>query len=194
MPAIRFYYSDTIHDFLDRCTDEIIGKMVQASAHDLNDETTDSWVCEIEVLKDVLALYRDRGSVFFEYNIPRMGRRADVMALIAKGLNVPAAKVYGVATFYAHFTLEPKGKHIIRCCDGTACHVKGSTAIMDALRADLGLTENQRTTKDGNFTLEIVSCLGACGLAPVVVLDEHVHGQCNSKEAVEIIKAVAQEN
>ena len=57
----------------------------------------------------------------------------DVMALIAKGLNVPAAKVYGVATFYAHFTLEPKGKHIIRCCDGTACHVKGSTAIMDAL-------------------------------------------------------------
>ena len=64
MPAIRFYYSDTIHDFLDRCTDEIIGKMVQASAHDLNDETTDSWVCEIEVLKDVLALYRDRGSFF----------------------------------------------------------------------------------------------------------------------------------
>ena len=118
----------------------------------------------------------------------------DVMALIAKGLNVPAAKVYGVATFYAHFTLEPKGKHIIRCCDGTACHVKGSTAIMDVLRADLGLAENQRTTKDGNFTLEIVSCLGACGLAPVVVLDEHVHGQCNSKEAVEIIKAVAQEN
>ena len=82
MPAIRFYYSDTIHDFLDRCTDEIIGKMVQASAHDLNDETTDSWVCEIEVLKDVLAPYRDRGSVFFEYNIPRMGRRADVIALI----------------------------------------------------------------------------------------------------------------
>lgn len=82
MPAIRFYYSDTIHDFLDRCTDEIIGKMAQASAHDLNDETTDSWVCEIEVLKDVLAPYRDRGSVFFEYNIPRMGRRADVIALI----------------------------------------------------------------------------------------------------------------
>lgn len=82
MPAIRFYYSDTIHDFLDRCTDEIIGKMAQASAHDLNEETTDSWVCEIEVLKDVLAPYRDRGSVFFEYNIPRMGRRADVIALI----------------------------------------------------------------------------------------------------------------
>lgn len=82
MPAIRFYYSDTIHDFLDRCTDEIIGKMAQASAYDLNEETTDSWVCEIEVLKDVLAPYRDRGSVFFEYNIPRMGRRADVIALI----------------------------------------------------------------------------------------------------------------
>lgn len=118
----------------------------------------------------------------------------DVMALIAKGLNVPASKVYGVATFYAHFTLEPKGRHIIRCCDGTACHVKGSTAIMDALRSNLGLSEAQRTTKDGKFTLEIVSCLGACGLAPVVVVDEHVHGQCNSKEAIEIVKAVSEEN
>lgn len=118
----------------------------------------------------------------------------DVMMCIAQGLDVSPAKVYGVATFYAHFTLEPKGRHIIRCCDGTACHVKGSMAIMDAIRNHLGLKPTQKSTADGNFSLEIVSCLGACGLAPVVVLDEKVHGQCNSKDAVEIIKTCAQED
>ena len=113
----------------------------------------------------------------------------DVMMCIAQGLNIPPAKVYGVATFYAHFTLEPKGRHIIRCCDGTACHVKGSMAMMDAIRSHLNRKEGQKTTADGNFSLEIVSCLGACGLAPVMVLDEKVHGQSNSKDALEIIKS-----
>lgn len=112
----------------------------------------------------------------------------DVMTLIAEGLGVSAAKVYGVATFYAHFTLEPKGKHVIRCCDGTACHVKGSMAIMDAIRNHLNLAEGQKTTKDGMFSFEIVSCLGACGLAPVMVLDEKVHGQSNDKVALDAIK------
>ena len=115
----------------------------------------------------------------------------DVMKLIADGLGVSAAKVYGVATFYAHFTLEPKGKHVIRCCDGTACHVKGSMAIMDAVRNHLNLAEGQKTTKDGMFSLEIVSCLGACGLAPVMVLDEKVHGQANDKVALDVIKECA---
>ncbi len=112
----------------------------------------------------------------------------NVMTLIAEGLGVSAAKVYGVATFYAHFTLEPKGKHVIRCCDGTACHVKGSMAIMDAIRNHLNLAEGQKTTKDGMFSFEIVSCLGACGLAPVMVLDEKVHGQANDKVALDAIK------
>ena len=115
----------------------------------------------------------------------------DVMALIADGLGVSPAKVYGVATFYAHFTLEPKGKHVIRCCDGTACHVKGSMAIMDAIRDHLGLAEGQKTTKDGMFSFEIVSCLGACGLAPVMVLDEKVHGQASDKVALDVIKECA---
>lgn len=115
----------------------------------------------------------------------------DVMALIAEGLGVSAAKVYGVATFYAHFTLEPKGKHVIRCCDGTACHVKGSMGIMDAIRNHLGLAENQKTTKDGMFSFEIVSCLGACGLAPVMVLDEKVYGQANDKVALDAIQECA---
>lgn len=119
----------------------------------------------------------------------------DVMALIAEGLGVSPAKVYGVATFYANFALEPKGKHLIRCCDGTACHVKGSMAIMDALKSKLGLEEGQKTTKDGMFSFEVVSCLGACGLAPVMVLDECVHGQSNAKKATDVIDAcIAEEN
>ena len=115
----------------------------------------------------------------------------DVMTYIAEGLGVSPAKVYGVATFYAHFTLEPKGKHVIRCCDGTACHVKGSMAIMDAIRNHLGLAAGQKTTKDGMFSFEVVSCLGACGLAPVMVLDDKVHGQSNDKAALDVIKDCA---
>ncbi|MGI5923584.1 MAG: NAD(P)H-dependent oxidoreductase subunit E [Lentisphaeria bacterium] len=101
----------------------------------------------------------------------------DVISYLATSLDVPVAHVYGVATFYAHFSLEPKGKHIIRICDGTACHVKKSTSIQRHIYQRLGLNDDKRTTDDLLFTLEMVSCLGACGLAPVVVIDEEVHGQ-----------------
>lgn len=114
----------------------------------------------------------------------------DVMALIAEGLGVSPAKVYGVATFYANFALEPSGKHLIRCCDGTACHVKGSMEIMNAIRSKLGLGDKEKTSKDGMFSFEVVSCLGACGLAPVMVMDEEVHGQSNAKKANEVIDEV----
>lgn len=119
----------------------------------------------------------------------------DVMALIAEGLNIPASKVYGVATFYAHFTLEPKGKYVVRCCDGTACHVKGSMGVMAALRDHLGLKEGQKTTADGLFSFETVSCLGACGLAPVMVVadgeQDKVHGQATPANAIDFLKSIA---
>lgn len=118
----------------------------------------------------------------------------DVMALIAEGLSIPASKVYGVATFYAHFTLEPKGKHVIRCCDGTACHVKGSTLVMDAIRAHLGLKDGEKTTKDGMFSFETVSCLGACGLAPVMMIDDTVHGQSTPASGVEFVKSFVEKD
>lgn len=82
MAALRYYYSDTISMFLTRNTDEIIGKLTLASQHDINDETANSWVEEIDSLRNVLTTYKDRGSVYFEYNIPRMGRRADVILVI----------------------------------------------------------------------------------------------------------------
>ena len=115
----------------------------------------------------------------------------DVMTFVATALNLPPARVYGVATFYAHFALKPKGKHVIRLCDGTACHVKQSEPILRALQQRLGLTDQNRTTPDMLFTIEVVSCLGACGLAPVIVVNDEVHGQVTPERAVEFVDALA---
>lgn len=97
------------------------------------------------------------------------------------------ARVYGVATFYAHFSLKPKGKNIIRLCDGTACHVKGSTTILDALYEKLNIKPDRDSTDDMMFTVETVSCLGACGLAPVMVINDEVHGQVKPSDVPKII-------
>ena len=94
------------------------------------------------------------------------------------------ATVYGVATFYAQFSLDPKGKYEIKLCDGTACHVRGSMPVLDAVRGKLGLTPEKSTTDDGMFSLETVSCLGACGLAPVVV----INGDVNPKMTADAVK------
>ena len=114
----------------------------------------------------------------------------EVLAFIATSLGIPPAKIYGVATFYAHFALEPKGKYVFRLCDGTACHVKKSIPIYDALREKLGLTGAKSTTDDMMFTVETVSCLGACGLAPVLLMNEDVHGQVTPDLAVAIVDEI----
>ncbi len=117
----------------------------------------------------------------------------EVLTFVATSLGVSPARVFGVATFYSHFSLEPKGRHILRVCDGTACHVKGSSKIIAALRERLNLTEKKHTTPDMLFTLETVSCLGACGLAPVLVVDDDVHGQITPQKAVEIVERLMAE-
>lgn len=114
----------------------------------------------------------------------------EVLVYIATSLGMPPARVYGVATFYAHFTLDPKGKYIVRMCDGTACHVKKSVPILDAIRNKLGLADGQRTTADMRFTVETVSCLGACGLAPVLVINDDVHGQMTPDSALALIDGI----
>lgn len=96
------------------------------------------------------------------------------------------ATVFGVATFYAQFSLEPKGKYEIKVCDGTACHVRGSMPVLNAIKARLDLKDGQLTTDDGLFSLETVSCLGACGLAPVVVINGKVYPQMTS-DAIKIV-------
>ena len=114
----------------------------------------------------------------------------EVLAYIATSLRIPTARVFGVATFYAHFLLEPRGKHLIRLCDGTACHVKNSIPILDAIRSRLGVTEKCRTTRDMLFTVETVACLGACGLAPVLVIDDVVHGQMTPDRAIGLVENI----
>ncbi|MCI7643216.1 MAG: NAD(P)H-dependent oxidoreductase subunit E [Lentisphaeria bacterium] len=116
----------------------------------------------------------------------------DVIRYVAAAIGVPPSQVYGVATFYAHFSLEPKGKYIIKLCDGTACHVKKSHGILNALFDRLKLSAEKRTSADGLFTLETVSCLGACGLAPVMVVNGEVHGQVTPEKALEIINSIVE--
>jgi NADH-quinone oxidoreductase subunit E len=113
-----------------------------------------------------------------------------VLSFVAISLDMPPARVYGVATFYSHFSLEPKGKYQIRLCDGTACHVRGSMRIYDALVKRLGLEPDQKTTKDMLFTVELVSCPGACGLAPVMTINDDVHGQVTPKSATALLEQI----
>ena len=117
----------------------------------------------------------------------------EVMTFVATALDIPPARVYGVATFYSHFALEPKGKYVVRVCDGTACHVKSSQDIVDALVESLRLPKGKATTPDMLFTLETVSCLGACGLAPAVVINDEVHGQMDPARTRALIDQIRAE-
>jgi NADH-quinone oxidoreductase subunit E len=117
----------------------------------------------------------------------------EVMTYVATSLRIPPAEVYGVATFYAHFALAPKGKHVLRLCDGTACHVKQSIPILEALRAKLKVSEEKPTTQDLMFTVETVSCLGACGLAPVLLVNDQVYGQITPQRACTLVDEIAAE-
>ena len=117
----------------------------------------------------------------------------DILNFIATSLDLPAAHVYGVATFYAHFTLVPKGKNMVKLCDGTACHVRGSEHILRALQKRLKLSDTKHTTDDMLFTVETVSCLGACGLAPVLVLNEKVYSKVTPEGAVDLVEKIISE-
>lgn len=117
----------------------------------------------------------------------------EVMTFVATSLDISPARVYGVATFYSHFALEPKGKYVIRVCDGTACHVKGSMDLVDAIKDRIAFPEGKKTTLDMLFTLETVSCLGACGLAPAVVINEDVHGQMTPEKTKAVVDQIIAE-
>lgn len=114
----------------------------------------------------------------------------DVICYVATALRIPTSQVYGVATFYSHFALKPKGKYVIKICDGTACHVKKSIPILEALMKKLKLTSESMTTSDMLFTVETVSCLGACGLAPVLVINDEVHGLMTPESAIALIDQI----
>lgn len=111
----------------------------------------------------------------------------EIFPYVARALNVSEARLYGVATFYENFSLDPKGKYVIRCCDGTACHVRGSLPILNKLREELGLSETKKTTDDLLFTVETVSCLGACGLAPVLTVNGETYPAMTPEKAVGLL-------
>jgi NADH-quinone oxidoreductase subunit E len=111
----------------------------------------------------------------------------ETLDVIAAALNITPSRVYGVATFFSHFTLTPKAKHIIQICNGTACHVKKSAGLIDSVKSKLHLEANETTTKDMLWTIETVACLGACGLAPVVLVDGQVHGQMTPDKIIDLI-------
>jgi NADH-quinone oxidoreductase subunit E len=113
-----------------------------------------------------------------------------VLMYVANSLGISPARVYGVATFYTHFALQPKGKYVVRVCDGTACHVKGSMNMFETIKKVLSLSNGKSTTDDLMFTIETVSCLGACGLAPVMMVNSDVYGQLTEDKVKDIIENI----
>lgn len=111
---------------------------------------------------------------------------AEVQTIIAEELNIPLSEVYGVATFYTQFSLQPKGKHRISVCLGTACYVKGSDKILAAVEKELRISCGE-CTPDGRFSIDSCRCVGACGLAPVMMIDDDVYGRLTEKEIPEIL-------
>ncbi|MEZ4358502.1 MAG: NAD(P)H-dependent oxidoreductase subunit E [Eubacteriales bacterium] len=117
----------------------------------------------------------------------------EVFPYMANWLGISEAKAYSVATFYENFSLEPKGKYVIKVCDGTACHVRHSVPILERLRSELGLSASKKTTDDLNFTVETVSCLGACGLAPVITVNDKVYPSMTPDKASELLESLKEE-
>lgn len=147
------------------------------------EEIIDSYGCQVNhliaIMQDIQAEYK--------YLSPA------VLELIAKKLDIGVAKVYSVATFYENFSLEAKGKYIVKVCDGTACHVRKSQPIYNAIREYLELEGRQKTSADGLFTLETVACLGACGLAPVVTVNDQVHSKMSPELVLELLEQLRKE-
>ena len=126
----------------------------------------------------IAVLHRVQG--IFGY-LPR-----DIMDIVAETMNIPTAHIWGVATFYHYFNLKPVGKHIVSVCMGTACYVKGAGEVLNVLKKQLGL-EVGETSEDKLFTLQEARCLGACGIAPVIMIDDKIYGELDGKKTVEII-------
>lgn len=112
----------------------------------------------------------------------------EVQSYVAYRLNVPVTKVYGVVTFYSYFTTKPRGKYVINICMGTACFVKGSNLILEEFQRKLNIKAGE-TTEDGKFTIEILRCVGACGLAPVVTVNDKVYGHFKKEDVKKLLES-----
>ena len=127
----------------------------------------------IAILQDTQEVYHYLPGEIFDYYSQKLG--------------MSRAKIFSVATFYENFSLKPKGKYVVKVCNGTACHVRKSIPILERLREDLGLSEQKATTDDLLFTVETVSCLGACGLAPAITVNDKVFGEMTPEKATALL-------
>ncbi|MGL5206614.1 MAG: NADH-quinone oxidoreductase subunit NuoE [Acidaminococcaceae bacterium] len=127
----------------------------------------------IPVLQEVQALYN---------YLPK-----DILEYVAEKMNIPISQIYGLVTFYSQFHLNPRGRNIIRVCQGTACHVRGGKVILQAIEKQLGIKAGH-TTEDLRFTLETIACVGACGLAPVMQINEDTHGRLTTEKLAAILE------
>ena len=142
--------------------------------------TTTNGAIDLELISPVFEKYKDQKGAL----IPILQNTQEIFGYlpkealqhIASKLGIAYGKVYGVATFYAQFYLEPRGKHTLKLCDGTACHVKGTPMLVTAVEDEFNIKPGQ-TTEDGELTLEVVYCVGSCGLAPVALMDDKVMGR-----------------
>jgi len=116
----------------------------------------------------------------------------DAIREIARARGVPLSQVFGVVTFYSQFRLAPRGRTEVRICKGTACYVAGATQISEALEREYGINEGE-TTADGALSIEAVACLGCCGLAPVMMVEEEAHGQVDGPEAVRVVTSAVRD-
>ena len=152
--------------------------MLDASFYKKTDEIISKYAREqkslIPIMQDIQAEFR---------YLP-----AELLSYVAKQINITEAQAYSVATFYENFSFEAKGKYVIKVCDGTACHVRHSTPVLEAFWKELGLSKKKHTTDDMMFTVETVSCLGACGLAPAMMVNEKVYGAMNPDKVVALIE------
>jgi len=151
---------------------------------------------QLAKLDDIIKKYKDKpGSLIPVLEEAQMALEylpMPILQIIAKGLNLPLSRVYGVVTFYSFFTMTPRGKHTVRVCLGTACYVRGGKGIMEQMHKELGVKEKE-TTPDRLFSLESVRCLGACGLAPVIVITEDVHGRMKTQKVKEVLSQYREE-
>lgn len=114
----------------------------------------------------------------------------DVVVWFSKKLEIPSSRFYGIMTFYSQFHMKPRGRNIVTVCSGTACHVKGSEKILNGIRKELKLGENEDTTADNLFTVEKVNCVGACSIAPVTIINKKVRGKSATDKTLKELKSL----
>lgn len=157
--------------------------MLEQSYYDKADEIIEHYGARdaslIPIIQDIQSEYR--------YLPP------ELLSYVAKKIHITEAKAFSVATFYENFSFEPKGKYVIKVCDGTACHVRKSIPILERIYSELGLSKDKVTTDDMMFTVETVSCLGACGLAPVLMVNDTVHPAMTPDAASELLRELREE-